>query len=113
MTHARACIICGEATYQGSRCPKHASGGWARHKAAHADNYSTAAWRKRRKAQLAEFPTCRAPNCTEEATEVDHIASLAGGGSFAGAVQSLCERHHRLKTMKEANEGRRRKARGF
>jgi 5-methylcytosine-specific restriction protein A len=53
-----------------------------------------------RSAQLAREPRCR--GCGAVATEVDHIARLADGGSdHPRNLQSLCRRCHADKTSGE------------
>jgi 5-methylcytosine-specific restriction protein A len=42
--------------------------------------------------------------CPEEATDVDHIAR--GNDHSLSNLQSLCRRHHNLKTGREASEQR-------
>jgi 5-methylcytosine-specific restriction endonuclease McrA len=48
--------------------------------------------------------------CGEKAAEVDHITAIANGGSFDGAIRSLCVRCHRRKTVADSHESARRAA---
>lgn len=62
-------------------------------------------WRKRRARQLLRHPVCEwkrasdARACGRPATDVDHIVPKVHGGSEEAVnLQSLCARHHRVKT---------------
>lgn len=59
-------------------------------------------WRKLRKMQLARFPMCQEPTCDQPATDADHIIARAKGGRDGfDNLQSLCHRHHSVKTARE------------
>ena len=72
--------------------------------------YKTAAWRKRREAQLAAEPLCRMcrnAGRVTPATVADHVTPHRGNRHlfFHGALQSLCAPHHsRAKQRDEAHE---------
>lgn len=85
--------------------------GWARYKQQHPDRvalYSGEGWRVRRSEHLAANPTCVV--CGRRAVHADHIINLAAGGTFDGELQSMCEPHHRQKTLRESHEGMKRAA---
>lgn len=46
--------------------------------------------------------TCQWPDCTAQATHVDHIEAGSHGTVSDNELQALCERHH---THKSASEG--------
>jgi 5-methylcytosine-specific restriction endonuclease McrA len=58
---------------------------------------------------LAANPMCVV--CGAKANHVDHIRPVAEGGALDGPLQSLCERHHRRKTLAESHRGMKRAAR--
>lgn len=71
--------------------------------------YSSAAWRKTRRAFLAEHPLC--VKCKElgyikEARVVDHILPRTQGGADLNwsNLQPLCDHHHNVKSAKEKNQ---------
>jgi 5-methylcytosine-specific restriction endonuclease McrA len=109
----RACRICSRPAISGaSRCADHiGKGGWSRYIAKYPDRaafYRSGGWRAARERQLRMEPTCRI--CGRKATHVDHIVPMAEGGDPFGALQSLCEEHHRTKTTAEGHRGMKRKA---
>jgi 5-methylcytosine-specific restriction endonuclease McrA len=113
----RTCLICGLDALPGqSRCAKHLGGGsWGRYIRKNPERaafYASAAWRSARAAQLRREPNCA--ECGRPATHVDHIRPRAEGGAALDPsnLQSLCETHHRAKTVQESHRGRRRASRG-
>ncbi|OBB20629.1 HNH endonuclease [Mycolicibacterium elephantis] len=53
-------------------------------------------------------PFCEHPNCPRLADHTDHIVPLAEGGdrySWSN-YQSLCEEHHKTKTVADARRGK-------
>jgi len=53
---------------------------------------------------------CAVPDCYQPAAELDHIVSLAEGGSDdIDNLQGLCTTHHQEKTRAEAVRGQRRR----
>lgn len=57
-------------------------------------------WRRIRGSYLKAHPTCELAGCGEPAEEVDHILSLAEGGTHRWEnLQSLCKTHHSQKTV--------------
>ena len=73
--------------------------------------YRTARWQHVRKRQLAREPLCRA--CRSEgyvtsAREVDHIVTIKNGGAVwdPANLQSLCVRHHALKSGAYDQQGK-------
>ena len=83
-----------------SRCAAH-SRGWRKtpQMRARSARYNTRAWRERAKRQLKTEPLCR--QCGTRAAIADHIFNVGSGGSFDGALQSLCRRCHSRKTASE------------
>lgn len=72
--------------------------------------YDTARWRRRRAAQLQEFPLCRM--CSDlgrvvPATVADHIIPHRGDSDlfWTGALQSLCDSHHSSAKQREEVRG--------
>lgn len=60
-------------------------------------------WRKTRAAFLKAHPWCMADECTEKATDVDHIMPRAKGGTDEwDNLQALCHSHHSSKTARES-----------
>jgi hypothetical protein len=64
-----------------------------------------AAWQRRRARQLLRNPTCEwkrgadAHPCGRPAPDVDHVVpKVYGGSDEPDNLQSLCARHHRVKT---------------
>jgi 5-methylcytosine-specific restriction protein A len=67
--------------------------------------YGEQFWRRRSKQQLAEFPLCaecQRAGLVTVATVADHIKPHRGNRkSFEeGALQSLCQHHHQVKSAK-------------
>jgi len=66
-------------------------------------HYRTPEWRALRAAQLERYPWCA--HCADihvrvPATQVDHIRSRKRGGTDDPSnLQSLCARHHAIKTL--------------
>jgi 5-methylcytosine-specific restriction protein A len=58
-----------------------------------------AAWGNARRLKLATDPFCEAPGCDSVATEVDHVVSMARGGTHDPTnLKSLCKPCHSRKT---------------
>jgi 5-methylcytosine-specific restriction protein A len=72
--------------------------------------YKTAAWRKRRAAQLAEHPLCwmcEQQGIMKAATVADHVKPHRGDRAlFDGPLRSLCDTHHSATKQREENLGR-------
>lgn len=94
------------------RCAKHKNKQVDRSKYLHHTNergqnlYHTKQWRRLRKAQLLLHPyckTCQQFHITTIASVVDHIIEVEDGGEFYDIdnLQSLCPRHHNVKTGAE------------
>lgn len=103
----RACIVCGDPTTEGSRCPRHQrkKRPWVKAEGkCHAYGW---AWQQRRKQVLREEPNCR--RCGMPSTTVDHIVPKQEGGTDDRAnLQGFCSRCHKVKTQQEAQRGQRR-----
>jgi len=57
-------------------------------------------WQRLRLAYLACHPLCQTPGCNNEARHVDHVRSLARGGTHdEGNLQALCASCHSRKTI--------------
>ena len=91
------------------RCAKHKNKQVNRAKYLHHTNergqnlYHTKQWRKIRKAHLLLHPycvTCQQFHIATIANTVDHIKEINDGGGFfdRNNLQSLCPRHHNVKT---------------
>jgi 5-methylcytosine-specific restriction protein A len=68
-------------------------------------------WRRLRAAQLRDDPFCAWPDCDRFAEQVDHVIALAlGGAKWERAnLQSLCRRHHEIKTANDSVIARQRR----
>lgn len=97
---------CGLVVPSGQRCPR-CRPSWERPPQSWIGG-STRRWRAFRAAKLLANPECQWPACVRLADEVDHIRPLAlGGERYAWHnVQSLCQRHHILKTADDARRVR-------
>lgn len=80
-------------------CQKHQRKAWTRQNAAKKAVYIDPLYRRNRKVVLARDPWCRLrlPGCTVRTTTVDHVISVAQGGSnelenLIGACSSCNER---------------------
>lgn len=110
----RSCITCGRPVpYPFSRCELHGGkrDGWSKYKRRHPERaafYASAYWRSRRADHLKANPLCVV--CGQPANHADHITNLASGGREDGPLQSLCEDHHRSKTLAESHRGMKRAA---
>lgn len=63
--------------------------------------YNTPEWKRTRLVQLAAHPWCEAPGCWKTATDVDHTDGAGPHGPRGhdpDNLQSLCHRHHSIKT---------------
>ena len=101
----RPCLVCG-APSDGSRCERHATGGWSAWRPMRPANSYGSAWRTLRAVVLAEEPRCRL--CGAPASEVDHILNRAAGGSDNRSnLRSICQRCHRSKTSAEGGRAAR------
>jgi 5-methylcytosine-specific restriction protein A len=69
--------------------------------------YRCAPWRRLRSAHLAQFPLCAhclAEDRIVEASQVDHVVPVKTAPDRildATNLQSLCQRHHSMKTARE------------
>jgi 5-methylcytosine-specific restriction protein A len=106
------CADGGRAVPGTSRCRAHSGKSrWGLYAAKHPERaafYRSAAWREMRARHLAANPTCVA--CGQPATHADHVRPVAEGGALDGELQSLCEEHHRAKTLAESHRGMKRAA---
>lgn len=97
---------CGTLVTNGARCPQHRPQPWAT-RSRHWGRGSTRQWRAFRAEHLRREPHCRACAAhgrTTPGEQVDHITPLSqGGAEFDHAnAQTLCTRHHDLKTRAES-----------
>jgi 5-methylcytosine-specific restriction protein A len=113
MTEARC--ICGRIALRGAPwCQRHVpESNWARYIVKYPDRaafYKSGGWKAARRAHLARNPNCAV--CGAPATVVDHIRPRAEGGAGLDPsnLQSLCAKHHQVKTTSEGHHGRRRAA---
>jgi 5-methylcytosine-specific restriction endonuclease McrA len=115
----RACIVGGRGCSDGgiavagtSRCRAHMyKSGWGRYVVKHPERsvfYRSPAWRAMREAHLKANPSCVV--CGRPASHADHVRPLAEGGALDGELQSLCQEHHRRKTLAESHRGMKRAA---
>jgi 5-methylcytosine-specific restriction protein A len=115
---SRALQSCGHpgcgVTTRGSRCPKHArekGRGTSRNRPGD-PFYSSQAWRRLRRAVLAEGPLCVAcleRDLTTAATEVDHVLDRVDRPDLQLArsnLQPLCKSCHSRKTRRTQNRKR-------
>ena len=64
------------------------------------------AWQRTRLIKLTLNPFCEEPGCEAPATEVDHVRSLATGGTHdLSNLMSLCRSCHSRKTNARDNGG--------
>lgn len=66
-------------------------------------------WEAFRVAYLKDHPRCRAPGCTERATDVDHILSVRDRPDLRLArhnCRPFCHRHHSQRTARDQAFGR-------
>jgi 5-methylcytosine-specific restriction endonuclease McrA len=89
--------------------------GWEKYGRDHPERaafYKSSAWVYARTRQLMREPNCQAPGCGQSATRVDHILNRAEGGAdlVPENLQSMCEEHHRRKTLAESHRGAKRAA---
>ena len=110
----RRCMDCRKDALPGaSRCAVHSAGeGWSAYKQRHPDRqryYASSTWRRRRRAHLDAQPTY--VRCGAAATQADHIIAVALGGDLKnGPLQSMCERCHRDKTVRDSHQAAKRAA---
>ena len=105
----KACITCGVWVYGGhSRCPKHRSKSWANRPTANRDRYGSDWARIRAQVLRRDRYRCqvRGPGCDGHGVEVDHIVSVADGGSNeASNLRAICVPCHRKRTGQQGHEG--------
>ncbi len=70
--------------------------------------YNSTRWRRLRAEYIKHHPLCiecNRNNIIKEAEVVDHIKEIADGGSIwnVNNLQSLCDKHHRIKTAMAVN----------
>lgn len=70
--------------------------------------YNTTQWRRLRLIHLKDNPLCvmcKENNRVTAGKVVDHIKPVSEGGSFTDTknLQTLCDKHHRIKSAKETN----------
>ena len=70
--------------------------------------YNTTQWRRLRNIHIKENPLCvicEKNNRVTAGQVVDHIKPISEGGSFLDTrnLQTLCDKHHRIKSAKETN----------
>ena len=109
MARLRVCTEdgCHELTTR-SRCPEHAGEYDRAHRSADRRRvYSSRRWKGARRAVLRANPWCQDDECTNLATDVNHIRPLAdimaeGGDPYDLAnLEGLCKRHHSRRTARE------------
>jgi 5-methylcytosine-specific restriction endonuclease McrA len=69
--------------------------------------YASSTWRSMRDRQLKAYPTCAV--CGVRASDVDHVISIALGGSQDGQLRSLCAKHHHEKTVRDSHQAAKRR----
>ena len=74
----------------------------------HAKLYYSRRWRNLRNLFIQKYPLCRECKSNNRITEgkiVDHIKPVSEGGNFYEwrNLQTLCNKCHRVKTVKEVN----------
>jgi 5-methylcytosine-specific restriction enzyme A len=95
-----ACITCGQPVFGSSRCPKHRGKAWANRPRKNQAAYS-GDWPVLVKQILKRDPWCmlRGPNCERLSVEVDHIRSVADGGTNSPEnLRGVCRRCHARRT---------------
>jgi 5-methylcytosine-specific restriction endonuclease McrA len=112
MTERRRGIPARRRFFNPDRAPR---SNWERYAKLHPERagfYRSPEWSFARTQQLMREPNCEAPGCGKPATHVDHILNRAEGGAdlVAENLQSMCEEHHRRKTLAESHRGRKRAA---
>jgi len=86
------------------RCTTHDRGYKAKLRTSYTWEDYGSEWRKIRVRVLQSQPTCQAPGCNKQATDVDHIVPLRLGGTHERSnLQALCHSHHSTKTVTESN----------
>jgi hypothetical protein len=93
------------------RPTKHNVSNWPAYKAKHPQRarfYASSTWRVMRDRHLKANPDCVV--CRERASHVDHVISIALGGSQDGQLQSMCAKHHHEKTVRDSHEAAKRAA---
>jgi 5-methylcytosine-specific restriction enzyme A len=73
--------------------------------------YNTQRWLRVRKRQLMREPlccACHAHGLIVVASEVDHVSPIKSGGAVfdPNNLQSLCKRHHSMKTNNDDKTGK-------
>lgn len=106
----RACCVPGCTNYALSgkgRCANHIRKMQTDYREKTNAMYKTGRWREKRRRQLEREPLCREclkHNELTQATEVDHIVPHKGDKTLFfddGNLQSLCHKHHSIKTARE------------
>lgn len=93
---------CPEPT-QETRCPKHTRSNDRKY-SRHREVYNSPRWRGLRRKVLRAEPWCRTPDCTNLATDVDHIVPIDDDPGLTweeSNLQPLCAKHHGQKTARE------------
>jgi 5-methylcytosine-specific restriction endonuclease McrA len=112
MTERRRGIPARRRFFNPNRAPR---SGWERYAQDHPERaqfYRSPAWSFARTQQLMRKPNCEVPGCGAKANRVDHILNRAEGGAdlVPENLQSMCEEHHRRKTLAESHRGAKRAA---
>jgi 5-methylcytosine-specific restriction enzyme A len=101
---------CGYLVRGTTYCPDHSSGWKASLRTASSKRTSTQAWKVQRAKALqrdAHMCVVRGPRCLGRADQVDHVISVANGGTDdLPNLASTCKPCHDEKTQREAREGR-------
>ena len=101
---------CTQLVRPGQRCPEHRTGWATSLPTASSKRTNTTHWKQQRaKALQRDNHQCviRGPRCTITATEVDHIISVANGGTDElHNLASTCHNCNTHKTAREAAAGR-------
>ncbi|SMH60489.1 HNH endonuclease signature motif containing protein [Azospirillum agricola] len=103
----KLCPLLKHGIYEGQRCPKCAAESRARadqHRPSAAARGYDGAWRRVRKDFLAAHPACCAAGCSQPATEVDHVQSIADRPELRlswSNLRGFCKPHHSQRTGRD------------
>jgi 5-methylcytosine-specific restriction protein A len=95
-----ACITCGRKVFGASRCREHRGKAWKNRPKANQDRYS-GNWPQLVQQILRRDPWCmlRGTGCERLSVEVDHIRSVAEGGTNSPEnLRGVCRRCHARRT---------------
>ena len=89
------------------RCPDHQRQAEQQRGNSHQRGYN-AKWRRTRRRYLTRHPQCSEPDCTQPATDVDHIDGLGPHGPHGHDPDNLrgyCHTHHSQRTARDQPGG--------